>query len=340
MPYRIETNNPECTEGYAVVKESDGKLVFCHKTRREAKAQIAAIELSENYRALPNNYRPASSEDVPDGRNCANCSYYMAGYCNLWSANVKRNYYCNKWAGGYDRAEAQPAPKAEQIEGSSKNEPGSASGKTGDITINEATEKALQNKTDTHNELMKERDRPTWTRVRVGALRSVYRRGSGAYSSSFRPGIGRAQWSMARVNAFLYLARTGAPENAKYVGDNDLLDPEHPKYPKPEERAEMYPTTEAMKAEARRGLEWRKTFGRGGTPIGVASAREIIAGSVTYSRVLRIRSFLARHEIDKQGQGFSPSEPGYPSPGRIAWALWGGDPGQTWAENIVATAAE
>lgn len=339
MPYRIETDNPECREGYAVVKESDGELIFCHKTRREAKAQIAAIELSENYRALPQNYRPASSVDVPDGRNCKNCVYYAGGYCNLWSANVKASYYCNKWAGSSERADA-PAPVEDQIEGSEENEPGSASGKTGDITISPQTEKALQTKTDTHNELMKERDRPTWTRVRVGALRSVYRRGSGAYSTSHRPGIGRNQWSMARVNAFLYLARTGAPENPRYVGDNDLLDPDHPKYPKPEERAEMYPTTEAMKAEARRGLEWRATFGRGGTPIGVASARDIIAGSVTYSRVLRIRSFLARHEIDKQGQGFRPSEDGYPSAGRIAWALWGGDPGQRWAENIVANIAE
>jgi hypothetical protein len=217
MPYRIETDNPECREGYAVVKESDGELIFCHKTRREAKAQIAAIELSENYRALPQNYRPALSVDVPDGRNCKNCVYYAGGYCNLWSANVKASYYCNKWAGSSERADA-----------------------------------------------------------------------------------------LAPV----------------------------------EERAEMYPTTEAMKAEARRGLEWRATFGRGGTPIGVASARDIIAGSVTYSRVLRIRSFLARHEIDKQGQGFRPSEDGYPSAGRIAWALWGGDPGQRWAENIVANIAE
>jgi hypothetical protein len=35
---------------------------------------------------------------------------------------------------------------------------------------------------------------------------------------------------MARVNAFLFLARTGRPENAAYVGDNDLLHPDHPRY--------------------------------------------------------------------------------------------------------------
>jgi hypothetical protein len=45
-------------------------------------------------------------------------------------------------------------------------------------------------------------------------------------------------------------------------------------------------------------------------------------------------SFFARHEVDKQAEGFSPGEEGYPSNGRIAWALWGGDPGKTWSENI------
>lgn len=47
-------------------------------------------------------------------------------------------------------------------------------------------------------------------------------------------------------------------------------------------------------------------------------------------------SYFARHEIDKQGEGWSPGEDGYPSAGRIAWALWGGDPGRSWAEAIVA----
>jgi HK97 family phage prohead protease len=48
-----------------------------------------------------------------------------------------------------------------------------------------------------------------------------------------------------------------------------------------------------------------------------------------------MRSYFARHEVDKQGQGWSPDESGYPSAGRIAWALWGGDPGRTWANNLL-----
>jgi hypothetical protein len=45
-------------------------------------------------------------------------------------------------------------------------------------------------------------------------------------------------------------------------------------------------------------------------------------------------SYFARHEVDKQGEGWSPGQDGFPSAGRIAWALWGGDPGQAWASKL------
>jgi HK97 family phage major capsid protein len=90
--------------------------------------------------------------------------------------------------------------------------------------------------------------------------------------------------------------------------------------------------TDAMKKEAERGLEWRKEFGRGGTEIGVARARDIKNGvDLSDETIKRMHSYFSRHEVDKQGEGFSPGEDGYPSAGRIAWALWGGDPGQSWA---------
>jgi HK97 family phage major capsid protein len=90
--------------------------------------------------------------------------------------------------------------------------------------------------------------------------------------------------------------------------------------------------TEAMAAEAERGLAWREEFGRGGTEIGVARARDIKnRANLSPETIRRMVSYFARHEIDKQAEGFSPGEEGYPSAGRIAWALWGGDPGQAWA---------
>ena len=216
MPWHIETDNPGCRSGYAVVKDSDGSVAGCHTTRRDARAQLAALNASE-YRQLPDNYRPALSEDVPEGRDCGNCRFYdetkiqkdgenLLAYCTLWEEFVDGGFYCDRWASRGERSERQ----------------------------------------------------------------------------------------------------------------------------------ENYKPTEEMVVEARRGLEWRAAFGRGGTEIGVARARDIInRRNLSYDTVVRMRSFFARHEVDKDGEGFSRGEPGYPSAGRIAWALWGGDSGRAWAERII-----
>ena len=93
---------------------------------------------------------------------------------------------------------------------------------------------------------------------------------------------------------------------------------------------------EAMREEAARGLAWREEHGRGGTEVGVARARDIVNNrNLSIDTVKRMKSYFARHEVDKQGQGWSPGEEGYPSAGRIAWALWAGDPGRSWANRIL-----
>ncbi len=95
--------------------------------------------------------------------------------------------------------------------------------------------------------------------------------------------------------------------------------------------------TKGMIAEAKKGLEWRKEYGRGGTEVGVARARNISNGdNLSLDTIKRMNSFFARHEkSSKGGEGFEPGEDGFPSAGRIAWALWGGDAGQTWAAKKV-----
>jgi HK97 family phage prohead protease len=49
----------------------------------------------------------------------------------------------------------------------------------------------------------------------------------------------------------------------------------------------------------------------------------------------RMKAYFDRHEVDKQGKGWSPGEDGFPSNGRIAWALWGSDPGWAWSRKLV-----
>jgi lambda family phage portal protein len=103
--------------------------------------------------------------------------------------------------------------------------------------------------------------------------------------------------------------------------------------PEPAEfQADQHKPSKGMIEEAKRGLEWRREHGRGGTNVGVARARNIANGdNLSDDTVKRMHSYFSRHEVDKKGKGFSPGEEGFPSAGRIAWALWGGDAGQTWA---------
>jgi len=94
--------------------------------------------------------------------------------------------------------------------------------------------------------------------------------------------------------------------------------------------------TGGMVEEAIKGLEWRREYGRGGTQVAVARATNIKNGdNLSLDTISRMNSFFARHEVDKQAEGFYPGEEGYPSAGRIAWALWGGDAGQSWAKKKV-----
>jgi HK97 family phage major capsid protein len=93
---------------------------------------------------------------------------------------------------------------------------------------------------------------------------------------------------------------------------------------------------QGMKEEAQRGLDWREEHGRGGTRVGAVRARQIVAGeNLSDDTVKRMYSFFSRHEVDKQAEGFKQGEEGYPSNGRIAWALWGGDAGFSWSRKLV-----
>lgn len=99
------------------------------------------------------------------------------------------------------------------------------------------------------------------------------------------------------------------------------------------EEIDLVPT-ESMAEEAQRGLDWRKEFGRGGTEVGVARARQLINRQELSPRTIRrMYSFKERHMVDRDAEGWSPGEEGYPSAGRIAAALWGLPAGDGWVDS-------
>lgn len=95
---------------------------------------------------------------------------------------------------------------------------------------------------------------------------------------------------------------------------------------------------EGVREELRRGLAWHEEgkSGSGLVPATVRWARRLARGeAITPAKAKKMRAWLARHEVDKQGEGYKPGDKGFPSPGRVAWALWGGDPAVTWSNKIV-----
>jgi uncharacterized protein len=114
VPYYIEENNPSCAVGeWATVKE-DGEIMGCHEDKQSAIDQGLAIAEAEGStfegerseaRDLPDNYRPATSDDVPEGRACGNCRFFNEenldeegrAFCERWDEYVEGGQYCNAW---------------------------------------------------------------------------------------------------------------------------------------------------------------------------------------------------------------------------------------------------
>ena len=94
----------------------------------------------------------------------------------------------------------------------------------------------------------------------------------------------------------------------------------------------------AVRDAAFKGLKIRARMPpsrRGGTDIGVGRAIQLALGTPLPERsIKRMRAYFSRHARD-----FRPGwdAPGDESKGYIAWLLWGGNPGRTWAEKQYKT---
>lgn len=101
-------------------------------------------------------------------------------------------------------------------------------------------------------------------------------------------------------------------------------------------RPDLTPPPEVSDA-AEKGLKLREKFGRGGTDVGVHRAQQLASRKpVTKHDVITISSYFARHTVDKETRAHKWADDSDPSPGYVAWLLWGGDAGQKWADETKA----
>jgi len=92
-----------------------------------------------------------------------------------------------------------------------------------------------------------------------------------------------------------------------------------------------------VRREAEYGLKLRREYGRGGTAVGIARARDLSNGKeLSPSTLRRMKAYFDRHQSDQQGDGFNRGDKGWPSNGYIAAKLWGGfQSGYSWAKKVV-----
>jgi len=98
-----------------------------------------------------------------------------------------------------------------------------------------------------------------------------------------------------------------------------------------------YNPPQGVQNAAKRALGWIADgkAGSGFTSVGRRRASQLASGqSVSRDTVARMKSYFARHAVDRKATGFNAGQEGYPSPGRVAWDAWGGTAGQAWVNRI------
>lgn len=94
-----------------------------------------------------------------------------------------------------------------------------------------------------------------------------------------------------------------------------------------------------VKAQAEQGLRLRAEFGRGGTSVGLATARYLVSNTkASPEKVRHIAKYFPRHEVDLQTQDardYLAGRTDRATNGIIAWKLWGSFAGQRWSSKLV-----
>jgi hypothetical protein len=234
----IERKNGE----YCLYAKKDRKLLGCHKTRAGAVNQERAIQarrFSKMNQELDEILAVLKKKPCWDG-------YEMVGF-KYEGGKKTPNCVPQKKS----RHPQTPAKPSERRTGSTRNPKGTASGERGGIKLSEANIKTLEGYRDKHN---KKVGNAKGKKANLGALKAVFRRGAGAFSTSHRPSVrSRDQWALGRVKAFLKLLSSGRPSNPKYTTDYDLLPAGHPKSTKKAE-------DKTLKVKAPKGYHWMQTL--------------------------------------------------------------------------------
>jgi uncharacterized protein len=305
MPYYITDNADGCS-GWATVKD-DGEVLGCHDTKQEAIGQALAVAQSEGStfegerykkdkkkrRDLPDAYRPATADDVPEGRACGNCMFFDESdvapdgraMCTRWDEYVEGGFYCDAWQ---EMDAERVAPDAVKV---GDYVSWGSSGGTARGRITRIVRSGTLSVPDTDFTLNADDENPA-------ALIRVYRPDGDGWSPS-GPLVGHRFRTLTKIDPL--------PE------------------PSDEDRAVDLKVPQVIRNAAKQGLEFHREgkSGSGLVPRTVREASAMAAGNITEDKVIRANAWAARHKVDLQKTGARPGQDGYPTAGAVAHLLWG-----------------
>ena len=299
MPYSIGAKGSYGCSGYPVVKDGTSEVMGCHDTAAKAQAQISAINISE---AEKGKKKMASAMGQPYPADNRESMFN-------WSTPVRK-------------------PQRSSFNLGKVHGEGSAEIVEGDYVMGETMEGVVHGRVEhimweggvlgsPEGEYSLESMPPENPAMSV----RIFEEEDEGYWEETAYSIGMMYQDATKLPALEgHTMPEGGNPNMEYMA-----------------KAETYSPNDGMKAAARRAIQWKeggKAKGAG-TAVGWGRARDIVAGrSMSLSVVKRMYSFFSRHEVDKQAEGFSSGEEGYPSKGRVMWDAWGGDAGFSWSRGI------
>ncbi len=270
--------------------------------------EMVEIELE---RALPDNYRPALAQDVPEGRACGNCFFYdesrqnadgTKAWCEKWDEFVDGGYYCNAWQADEERALPNELKVGDFVSWNSSG------GRARGAIVRIQTSGNL-NVPETDFSISANEDDPA-------ALIRIYQKVEGGWSAT-ETLVGH------KVSTLTKIADLEEPDDS----DERAINQEPPAY---------------MRASARRGLEYYAD-GQGGDGLverTIREARLMADGQVSDDKWIRIAAWIARHMNDLDAPDADPDSDGYPSAGVVAHLLWGSGPSKARARAAMAYAEQ
>lgn len=348
MPYRVGAKGSYGCSGYPAVKE-DGEVMGCHKTRREAAAQIYAINRSEG------NIGKAMVQEGDMVMAPHEEEMYVGRVVHVMTEGMLG------MPGSEYSIPASPTEPAvliqlfEMEEGGLEETEYFVGAKASEVMVmpslesNEGMDKSMSEYEEDEEDDDEDDDMdkayqgcgcPTCKELNVSCNECPVCQANEMKSDCCSDIIKESPCWEGYVMRGMKPGKNGkmVPNCVPVAKADDLWEDDDTVVYETDSvvKAEGYSPPAGARAAARKAIRFKeqgKAKGAG-TQVGWTRAGQLARGeTLSLSTVKRMYSYFSRHEVDKKGKNWGNQSD--PSNGYIMWLAWGGDAGYSWSRRIV-----